>query len=161
MRKSISSSLNELLSRRTNPNVPNTDDGRELAACTRLRSRAPAEAAGENARTLPRDCRTKAWQFGTRVRRWCREGNGGTFLQICLVREIERINLEFLAPGGALLSGGSLLPVLIDAQSPDLGFQSLAWYPEFRGCSCRSGNPSMGPGESSFDHLHFTIFQCR
>ena len=89
------------------------------------------------------------------------EGNGGTFLQICLVREIERINLEFLAPGGALLSGGSLLPVLIDAQSPDLGFQSLAWYPEFRGCSCRSGNPSMGPGESSFDHLHFTIFECR
>jgi hypothetical protein len=57
--------------------------------------------------------------------------------------------------------GASLLPVLIDAQPADLRFQRLAWYPEFRGRSGRSGYPPMALGESSFDHFHFTICQCR
>lgn len=55
----------------------------------------------------------------------------------------------------------SLLSVLIDAQPQDLRFQSLAWYPEFRGCSGRSGNSTMRLRESILDHFHFTIFQCR
>ena len=55
----------------------------------------------------------------------------------------------------------SLLSVLIEAQSADLRVQRLAWYPEFRGCSGGSGYSPMALGESSFDHLNFTICQCR
>src|SRR5215469_3476574 len=65
-------------------------------------------------------------------------------------------------PGGMrLLRGRSLLSELIDAQSADLRVQRLAWYPEFRRRSGRSGYSPMALGESSFDHLNFTICQCR
>ena len=59
------------------------------------------------------------------------------------------------------LEGGRFCPYLSMRQPPDLRFQRLAWYPEFRGRSGRSGNPPMALGESRFDHLHFTICQCR
>jgi hypothetical protein len=36
------------------------------------------------------------------------EGNGGTFLQICLVREIERINLEFFTFWGFEANAGAI-----------------------------------------------------
>src|SRR5262249_36180358 len=61
----------------------------------------------------------------------------------------------------ATLRGRSLVPVFIDAQPPDLRFQSLARYSEFRGCSAGSAYSPMAISESSFDHLNFTIGQCR
>ena len=45
----------------------------------------------------------------------------------------------------------------IDAQPPNLRLERLAWYPEFRRRSGRSGYSPMALGESSFDHLNFTI----
>jgi hypothetical protein len=60
-----------------------------------------------------------------------------------------------------LFRGRWLLPVLFDAQPPDLRFQRLSWYPEFRSRSGRSGYPPMGLGEGSLDHFHFTIIQYR
>ena len=55
------------------------------------------------------------------------------------------------------LRGGSPLPVSVYAEPSDFRFQRLAWYPELRGCTGRSGYAAMGLGESGFDHLHFTI----
>lgn len=63
--------------------------------------------------------------------------------------------------GGPRLSGVPLLPVPVDAQPPDLRFQRLAGYSEFRGRPGRSGYPPMGLGKGSFDHFHFTIVQSR
>jgi len=54
-----------------------------------------------------------------------------------------------------------LLAVLIDAQAPDLRFQCLPWNTEFCGCAGRSGYAAVAIGESSRDHLHFTIGQRR
>jgi hypothetical protein len=62
---------------------------------------------------------------------------------------------------GRYLGGRSLLPIIVDAEPPDLRFQGLAWDPKFRGRAGGSGYPPMGLGESSLDHFYFTIPQCR
>src|SRR5258708_6617123 len=59
------------------------------------------------------------------------------------------------------LSDIGLLPVLIDAQPPDLRFQRLPGNPEFRGCAGGSGYAPVTLGESRFDHLNFASFQRR
>ena len=60
-----------------------------------------------------------------------------------------------------LFGDGSFLSVLIEAQSPDLRFQRLSWYPEFRSSSGRPGYPPMTLGKSRFDHFHFTMGKGR
>jgi len=45
----------------------------------------------------------------------------------------------------------------IDAQPPNLRLERLAWYPEFRRRSGRSGYSTVAFGESRFDHLDLTI----
>src|SRR5262249_35867406 len=60
-----------------------------------------------------------------------------------------------------LFGGRTLLPVLIDAEPPDLRLQCLPRNPEFRGGTRRSGYPPMSLGESRFNHLDFTVCQCR
>src|SRR5262249_31642310 len=56
-----------------------------------------------------------------------------------------------------LFGGGRLLPVLIDAQPPNLRLQRLAWYPEFCSRAGGPGDPPVAFGESRFDHLDLTI----
>ena len=71
--------------------------------------------------------------------------------------------LARLSPDRDLELSGARTPmlVLIDAQPPDLRFQRLPWYAEFRGGAGTTGYPPMALGESRLDLLHFRICQPR
>jgi hypothetical protein len=58
-----------------------------------------------------------------------------------------------------LFAGCAPLPILVDAQTPDLRFQRLSWNCEFCGCARRSGYSTMAVGESRFDHLDLAFRQ--
>ena len=53
------------------------------------------------------------------------------------------------------------MPVSIDTEASDLCFERLPWDSELCGRTGRPGDAAVALGESSFDHLQFTISEHR